>query len=663
MKAFRHARLAIAEGVLSLPRQAKIVIAIVTDMLAALAALLFVRYLVHPEAISVLNGHITLAMIAAAVAAGIGCWVAGAYRTVTRFVDGRLLMRTLPGAIVSAAAIAAVCALYGILSQTWNIAAVHALVAALFLCAWRVVGAQILTGGSAAAMRGERVIIYGAGAGGRQLAHVLKNGDRYAPIAFIDDAPDLQGRLVHGLRVYSIAALERLKASGAQRVLLAMPSVSRVRRQQLLQELERAAMKVMVMPGYEELADGSKRVDELREVQVEDLLGREPVQADVELMRAFTADQVVMITGGGGSIGSELARQVLRQQARKLVLFDASEYALYEIERELKAMQEKAGLDAMPARIIPVLGSVLDEALVARVIQEHAVDTIYHAAAYKHVPMVEANPIAGVCNNLFGTRCVVEAAARCEVPHFVLVSTDKAVRPTNVMGASKRISELVVQHVAASHPNMRVAIVRFGNVLASSGSVIPLFRKQLAQGGPITVTHPDVTRYFMTIPEAAELVIQAGAMGRHGEIFLLEMGEPVKIVTLAERLIHLSGMELYDPKTNTGDIEIKFVGMRPGEKMIEELLVDGSSSPTRHPRIFLALDSCPSQDAVNALVEQISQAVASGQGTLVTSLVLSFAQCEAGNGGEPAPLDFDALDPVRRQKVVPLHKSQTQKPV
>jgi FlaA1/EpsC-like NDP-sugar epimerase len=642
------AHTALVERVLTLPRSMKMLVAGSVDMAVAIVALLAVRYLVHPQGISAINGHLWLVALVAAVSAAMGCWLLGSYRTVTRFADSRLLARTALAALISAVAVAVLLNAYGLLAQTWNMATVYALVAALMLGAWRVVASRLLSGGIANG-RGEKVVIYGAGNYGRQLAAALQRGDRFCPIAFIDDRADLHGRIVNGLRTYSISAVDLLKARGVQRVLLAMPQLQRSRRKSILERLETAAVKVMVMPGVEELAAGTKRVDELREVQIEDLLGRDPVMPDAELMRAFTSDQVVMITGGGGSIGGELARQVLLQHARKLVLFEQSEYALYEIERELRDMQRRSGNGISRTEIVPVLGSVLDGDLLRRVITGHKVGTVYHAAAYKHVPLVESNPLAGIRNNLFGTKITVEAAAECGVPHFVLVSTDKAVRPTNVMGATKRVAEVVVQRVARQTPNMRTAIVRFGNVLASSGSVIPLFKKQLAAGGPITVTHKDVTRYFMTIPEAAELVIQAGAMGQHGEIFLLEMGQPVKIVTLAERLIHLSGMSVFNPKTREGDVEIRFTGLRPGEKMIEELLVDGSSRPTSHPRVFVAMDDPGCDHALSSLLEEMNRVCVEGDDKAAVSTVLAFACHRAAddeggveaNNDAPTQLNMD----------------------
>lgn len=624
-KSFRPA---LAERVMALPRFAKILIAGVLDVAAVVIALLGVRYLVHPQATSAINGHLGTVVAIGALAAVAGCWTSGAYFSVTRFADSRLLVRTSVGALLSALAVAVACVFFGVLEATWNLVVVYALVCAFLLGAWRIMGARALHSGSHPGGQGEKVIIYGAGMSGRQLAAALRSGGRFYPIAFIDDSIHLQGRMMYGLRTYSLHDIDMLKERGAQRVLLAMPSVSLARRKQILEMLEKTALKVMVVPGVEELADGRKRVDELREVQIEDLLGRDPVRPDAELMHAFISGQVILITGGGGSIGSELARQALRLHASKLILMDISEYALYEIDHELRRIQKRSSNGIARTEIVPVLGSVLDRDLLQRVMTEHKVDTLYHAAAYKHVPLVEANPLAGIRNNLFGTRCTVEAAAECGVHHFVLISTDKAVRPTNVMGATKRAAELVVQRVAASNPDMRTSIVRFGNVLASSGSVIPLFKRQLAEGGPITVTHPNVTRYFMTIPEAVELVIQAGAMGRRGEIFLLEMGEPVKIVDLAKRLIHLSGMRLLDSVSKEGDIEIRFTGLRPGEKMIEELLVDGDSSPTAHPRIFLALDKGVQATALEAFISKIAKVVDQGRETDAAELAVGFAQHE-----------------------------------
>ena len=424
----------------------------------------------------------------------------------------------------------------------------------------------------------KRVAIYGAGLAGQQIAAALNRSDDYLPVCFIDDKRSLHGQSLSGLKIYSPKkAQAKLGKFGIEEVLLAMPSVGRTRKKELIASFYTADVKIMELPGVTQLVDGKVKVSDIREVDIIDLLGRDPVPPKPELLEKNIKNKVVMVTGAGGSIGSELCRQIVKHQPKMLVLFEMSEFALYSIDRELQASD---------IQIIPVLGSVTNQQKLERIIQEYKVQTIYHAAAYKHVPLVEANPFEGIYNTSIGTQRSVDAAVNQNVETFVLISTDKAVRPTNVMGASKRMAELYCQGLASTNPKTQISIVRFGNVLGSSGSVVPLFKKQIAQGGPVTVTHPEVTRYFMTIPEAAQLVIQAGAMGTGGDVFLLDMGEPVKIVDLAKQMIRLSGFRAID-ENGIGDIEIQFTGLRPGEKLYEELLIDADNvEKTEHERIL-----------------------------------------------------------------------------
>lgn len=424
----------------------------------------------------------------------------------------------------------------------------------------------------------KRVAIYGAGLAGQQIAAALFRSDDYLPVCFIDDKASLQGQSLSGLSIYSPKRVSnKLGKFQIEEILLAMPSVGRARKKEIIESFELADVKIMELPGVTQLVDGQVKVSDIREVDIIDLLGRDPVPPKAELLEKNIQDKVVMVTGAGGSIGSELCRQIVKHQPKLLVLFEMSEFALYSIDREL---QNSA------VQIVPVLGSVTNQAKLERVLQEYQVQTVYHAAAYKHVPLVEANPFEGIYNTSIGTARSVDAAVNQGVETFVLISTDKAVRPTNVMGASKRMAELYCQGLASTNPKTQISIVRFGNVLGSSGSVVPLFKKQIATGGPVTVTHPDVTRYFMTIPEAAQLVIQAGAMGTGGDVFLLDMGEPVKIVDLAKQMIRLSGFKPMDEKS-LGDIEIQFTGLRPGEKLYEELLIDHENvEKTEHQRIL-----------------------------------------------------------------------------
>ena len=429
------------------------------------------------------------------------------------------------------------------------------------------------------------VLIYGAGRAGAQLAALLKMSNQMRPVAFIDDNATLHQQHINGLTVYSFEQLIGLiEKFHVRDVLLAMPSVSRRRRSEILLELESYPVHVRTLPDLMEIAEGRIEVSDIQEVDIGDLLGREPVAPNQELLHKNISGKVVMVTGAGGSIGSELCRHIIQLQPATLVLFEISEFSLYQLEKELEKLSYEC-------QLISVLGSVLNQQRVEAVCRHFRVETIYHAAAYKHVPIVEKNTNEGIRNNVFGTLYCAQAAIATGVETFVLISTDKAVRPTNTMGASKRLAELVLQALAQSadlHDKTRFTMVRFGNVLGSSGSVVPLFREQIASGGPVTVTDPEIIRYFMTIPEAAELVIQAGAMGQGGDVFVLDMGQPVKILELARRMIHLSGFSVRDKQQPEGDVEIQFTGLRPGEKLYEELLIGDNVTGTEHEKIMRA---------------------------------------------------------------------------
>jgi len=428
----------------------------------------------------------------------------------------------------------------------------------------------------------KNVLVYGAGSAGIQLATALTYSQELNPIAFIDDEPTLSNHQIMGLKVHSSNNLGELVASmKIEEVLLAIPSVSRNRRNEIINNLEPYPVLVRTVPGVSELAQGKLKINDLNVVSINDLLGRDPVPPNQNYLRADITNKVVMITGAGGSIGSELCRQIIQLQPKKIVLFEQNEFSLYTIDQEL--IQKNLKID-----IAPILGSVLDSKQVERVCKTFSVQTIYHAAAYKHVPMIELNNFSGIENNIFGTLSCAEAAVLSNVETFVLISTDKAVRPTNIMGATKRFSEMILQALSKKYNDKATnfSMVRFGNVLDSSGSVIPLFKKQIKEGGPVTVTDPAIIRYFMTIPEAAQLVIQAGAMSKGGDVFVLDMGEPVKILNLAKKMIHLSGLNIKDSNNPNGDIEILFTGLRPGEKLYEELLIGDSVLETEHQLIL-----------------------------------------------------------------------------
>ncbi len=441
------------------------------------------------------------------------------------------------------------------------------------------------------------VLIYGGGQAGRQLAAGLARSSEHRLLGFLDDDVQLQGNSLDGRTVYPPEELPFLiRELGVTDVLLALPSITREQRKEILAGLSHMPVHVRTLPGVADLASGRVTMNDVRELDIEDLLGRDPVSPDEALLHRLIRDKVVMVTGAGGSIGSELCRQIAACGPRSMLLVENSEFALYQIHRELETTHPLIALT-------PLLASVQDQARMTQILQTGRPDTVYHAAAYKHVPLVEHNPVQGLRNNVWGTWVCARAAQAAGTSHFVLISTDKAVRPTNVMGASKRLAEMVLQALAAEgSSNTTFAMVRFGNVLGSSGSVVPLFREQIQNGGPITLTHPDINRYFMTIPEAAQLVIQAGAMAEGGDVFVLDMGEPVRIIDLARRMVELSGLRVKDEQNPGGDIEIQITGLRPGEKLYEELLIGDNAQPTAHARIMRALeDSLPWVDLLEVL--------------------------------------------------------------
>ena len=466
------------------------------------------------------------------------------------------------------------------------------------------------------------VLIYGAGSAGRQLAMGLRTGQEYEPLGFVDDAISQQGLQIGGLKVMSNEKmLECIQANRVDSVLLAIPSAPRSRQIEIVNQLEPLAVEVRILPGLANLASGEVRMTDAREVGVDELLGREPVPPNQELLSRNISGKSVMVTGAGGSIGSELCRQIIRNKPLKLVLYELSEFALYSIEQELNQFIRGQSLDI---EIHPVLGSVQNGLRLSAIMQRYNVQTVYHAAAYKHVPLVEFNITEGILNNTFGTRAAAAAAIEAGVELFVLISTDKAVRPTNVMGASKRMAELALQAYALD-PSVKTSfsMVRFGNVLGSSGSVVPLFRKQITAGGPVKVTHPEINRFFMTIPEASQLVIQAGAMGGNGEVFVLDMGQPVRIVDLATRMIHLSGYTLRDESNPNGDIAIEYSGLRPGEKLYEELLIGDNVSGTEHSRIMKANERCLTLDQLEQTIADLNVACLSNDASLIIEILQS----------------------------------------
>jgi len=518
----------------------------------------------------------------------------GFYRAVVRYITSRAL-RTITIGIIASAATLLIVSLLLDLPVPRAVPAIYGLLAFIWVGGVRFAFRSMI----ARRDRGQRraAIIYGAGESGRQVLSALQQGGEYTPIAFVDDAQPLQGIEIGGYRVHPPAELPGLIARhDIAAVLLAVPSATLGQRRTILERLEPLPVHVQTLPGISDLVSGKTQFSDFREVPIEDFLGRDQVPTRAELKQARIAGKVVMVTGAGGSIGSELCRQILTQSPAQLILFEMAEPSLYEVEMELRTLAKARGL---PVKIVPLLGSVQNPRRVEAALRRFGVQTLFHAAAYKHVPLVEENVVEGVRNNAFGTLTLAQAAVAANVEAFIMISTDKAVRPTNVMGATKRLAELICQAFAAEQSETQFSMVRFGNVLGSSGSVIPRFRAQIAAGGPVTVTDKRITRYFMTIPEAAQLVIHASAMARGGDVFVLDMGAPVRIVDLAARIIRLSGLKPFirDPKDATegipgdnGDIEITYVGLRIGEKLYEELLIGTDSAPTEHTRIMTATE-------------------------------------------------------------------------
>ncbi|MDB4816226.1 polysaccharide biosynthesis protein [Gammaproteobacteria bacterium] len=486
----------------------------------------------------------------------------------------------------------------------------------------------------------KRVLIYGAGSAGIQLANALRVSSELEPIGFVDKSLSLQNKFLGGLRIYNPKKIEAVIAKyKIDEVLIAIPSASKSLLRGLLSDIEKYSVKVRILPGLSDLAQGNISVSELKDVDITDLIGRQQVFADKTLLNRNIKDKVVLVTGAGGSIGSEIARQVAKLQPKRLVLLDSNEYSLYLIQQELEKEFKKE-------KIVSALANVTNKLRLKEILQILEVETIYHTAAYKHVPLVEENPFEGVRNNIFGTKFCVEAAIESEIETFVLISTDKAVRPTNIMGATKRLSEMILQSLSKELEGIsktRMTMVRFGNVIGSSGSAIPLFQKQIKEGGPITVTDPEIIRYFMTIPEAAELVIQAGALGEGGDVFVLDMGEPVKIIEIAKKLISLSGFTLKDNNNPNGDIEIIFTGLRPGEKLFEELLIGKEVIQTQHKQIFRAKEEFLPLDELEDVLKDIDSATILND---ISKLKSIFLENISGYVPETKVQDILSKDPL-----------------
>ena len=531
----------------------------------------------------------------------------GLYRAVVRYMNVKLLQSVALGVFLLVTSLYVTASFFDIWRVPRSIPIIFGLSAWLYLGGSRIIIRSYYHWLASRVARNNRALIYGAGAAGAQLVISLQGSGEVSPVAFIDDNPRLVRNTVCGLPVFSPSELEDIIArKNVTSVLLAITNLTNKQRAAILQRLAELPVKVKTMPSMAELIEG-KAVDDLRSVEIEDLLGRDSVEPDPDLLSAAIKNKVVCVTGAGGSIGSELSRQALANGASTLVLFESSEYALYTIEQQLIKLRVESSFET---KIIPIIGSVQDEARVEAVFKQFSVSTVFHAAAYKHVPLVEHNVLQGLANNTLGTLKAARSAKAASVERFVLISTDKAVRPTNVMGATKRFAELCVQYLASKSNDSTVfSMVRFGNVLGSSGSVVPLFREQIAKGGPVTITHPDINRFFMTIPEAASLVIQAGTIARGGEVFVLDMGEPVKITKLAESMIHLSGLTVKSASNPSGDIELMFSGLRPGEKLYEELLIGDNVIPTSNDKIMCAQEALMDEVVFSMLIKASELAI------------------------------------------------------
>ncbi|KQB55308.1 hypothetical protein AQS70_05560 [Pseudomonas endophytica] len=619
---------------LSLSRRQKRVLQVVTDIVLVWLALwlAFVVRLGLDDMINPVTTHVWLFVFAPLVAIPLFIRF-GMYRAVMRYFGNDALIAIIKAVSLSALILAVVVYWYSnhdnvvprsIIFNYWWLSLI-------MLGGLRLAMRQYFLGDWFAAAQHvpftsrddglPRVAIYGAGAAGNQLVAALRMGRLMRPVAFIDDDESISDRIISGLQVFSPDKIQRMiDRTGAQELLLAIPSSPRARRREILGLLEGFPLHVRSVPGFMDLASGRVKVDDIQEVDIADLLGRDAVPAQAELLEHCIKGQCVLVTGAGGSIGSELCRQILAQGPTTLLLFEHSEFNLYNILSEL---EQQVTRESLSVKVLPILGSVRNSQQLLDLMKTWHVDTVYHAAAYKHVPMVEHNIAEGVLNNVIGTLNTAQAALQAGVANFVLISTDKAVRPTNVMGSTKRLAEMTLQALSREVAPVlfrdksnvvrvnktRFTMVRFGNVLGSSGSVIPLFHKQIQAGGPLTVTHPKITRYFMTIPEAAQLVIQAGSMGQGGDVFVLDMGEPVRIVELAEKMIHLSGFSVRSEKNLHGDIEIEFSGLRPGEKLYEELLIGDNVVATQHPMIMSANEDLLSWDELKQKLTQLLDAV------------------------------------------------------
>lgn len=618
----------LVNSLVTLPRQVKRLVSLGFDLFVSLVCTFgFLAIVGRGPELSITSQSILIAIVLATLQIG-ALWASGTYLTVARYLGLKSLATSSLYLLTTNTFIFVVISLYGIEGTPLALGTAQPALFFSFFLGSRFLVALLLSNYNAVSAletyNSKVAIIYGAGDAGRQLAMALLQSKEINVAGFVDDDKSLQGAIIQSIKVFPTNGIETLIThKEVTHVLLALPSASRSQKAQIIQNLSVLGVKVLTLPTLSELAEGKLTISDLKEVQIEDLLAREITRPNEILLNKNTRNQSVLVTGAGGSIGSELCRQILKRNPSKLVLVEISEVALYNIETELSEFIARANLNTV---LVSRLCNVRDASVIDHIISEEKPNTFYHAAAYKHVPIVEDNVCEGILNNVLGTKHCIESSIKHKVNQFILISTDKAVRPTNVMGASKRVAELILQAYAHDQKSTKISMVRFGNVLGSSGSVVPRFRKQIAAGGPITLTHAEITRYFMTIPEATQLVMQAGAMGGNGEVFLLDMGEPVKIIELAHRMVELSGLKVKDSH-NQGDIEIKITGLRPGEKLYEELLIGDTPIPTDHPEIYMGLEKFIYKDEllqlINTLLKQCESKKASEASKYIHQLILN----------------------------------------
>lgn len=587
--------------ILSLPRNIKRVISVIIDLCFIIVSYFLsmgIRLNFHEEIYKVYNWYVVLLVSVLSLIIFVRL---GLYRAVLRFITIKFTQVAIIGTALSTGALLLTTfALQFSLPRT--VLFLYFVFLSIFVIYTRFLWRALLTYDR---HDKTKVIIYGAGNSGRQLLTALNQASNYLVVGFVDDNKSLHRTVMHGITVYSPKSLDKLiETRNVKKILLAMPSASQSQRKTIISRISKYKCEILTVPGMEDIVSGKAHLTSLNQISISDLLGRDIVKPIENLLNQDIRNKNVMVTGAGGSIGSELCRQIIKQQPKNLILFELNEFSLYQIHQELLKNQF---VQEGKIELIPLLGSVQRKHRLDTIMNSFRVDTVYHAAAYKHVPLVEYNVVEGIRNNIFGTLYCAQAAIDAGVSTFVLISTDKAVRPTNIMGTTKRMAELILQALAKKQNNTRFCMVRFGNVLGSSGSVVPLFSKQIRDGGPITLTHKKITRFFMTIPEAASLVIQAGAMGQGGDVFVLDMGEPVKIYDLATKMIHLSGLTVKNEKNPDGDIEIKITGLRPGEKLYEELLIGENVHGTVHPRIMTATEIMLSWDKLSDVLSQLDK--------------------------------------------------------